>query len=178
MGEFPRSNRPIRHRAADCVRVAALLRLFALAGLFWVIQPAAARAAELPPQTQELLRSSDYIYLATRRQSGATSSVKPVWFFYEGGDELFFTTSPSSWKARRLAAGSPLYVWVGEPDGPFLLGEAREVSDAALIDRMGKSYADKYWIAWMGFFKPRSDRVGEGKTNAYVVKLKPDQPPK
>jgi hypothetical protein len=139
----------------------------------WLFSPEPASAAELPAKTQELLRTSSYIYTATRRKSGERSSIAPVWFYYEGGDELFFTTSPDSWKAKRLASGSPLYIWVGEKDGPYLIGEAREVADSALIDRMGEAYNDKYWIAWMGFFRPRSERVTSGKTKAYMVKLRP-----
>lgn len=139
----------------------------------WLMGPQAVSAAELPAETQELLRTSDYIYTATRRKNGERSSVAPIWFYYEGGDELFFTTSPGSWKAKRLAAGSPLYVWVGEKDGPHLVGEATRVDDPALIDRMGEAYNEKYWIAWLGFFRPRSDRVGSGKTVAYTVKLRP-----
>ncbi len=144
-----------------------------LVGLMWLFSPESAAAAELPAETRELLRTSDYIYTATRRKSGERSSIKPVWFYYEDGDELFFTTSPDSWKAKRIATGSPLYIWVGEKDGPYLIGEAREVDDAALVDRMGEAYNEKYWIAWMGFFRPRSDRVTSGKTKAYVVKLRP-----
>jgi len=162
-----------RWNAAEGGALSLVLRTLSLALLLWVISPLPARAAEIPAQTQEQLRSSDYIYVATRRQSGERSSIKPVWYFYEGGDELFFTTAPTSWKARRIAEGSPLYIWVGAEDGPFLIGEAREVDDAALIDRMGKAYAEKYWIAWLGFFKPRSGRVGEGKTKAYLVRLRP-----
>jgi len=132
----------------------------------------AAMSDGLSEPTRELLRSSDYIYTATRRKNGDRSSIAPVWFYYVGGDKLFFTTSPGSWKAKRLAAGSPLYVWVGEKDGPYLIGDAHEVTDAELIDRMGAAYSEKYWIAWMGFFRPRSDRVGSGKTVAYMVELK------
>ncbi len=145
----------------------------ALAVLACCVYPDSAAAAELPVETRELLRTSDYIYTATRRKNGERSSLAPVWFYYSDGDELFFTTSPTSWKAKRLANGSPLFVWVGEKDGPHLIGEAREVTDPALIDRMGDAYNDKYWMAWLGFFRPRSGRVSEGKTKAYVVKLTP-----
>jgi len=158
--------------------VSLALRSLALAALLWVVSPPPAQAAEIPAQIQEQLRSSDYIYVATRRRNGERSSIKPVWFFSAGADELFFTTAPTSWKARRIAAGSPLYIWVGAEDGPFLLGEAREVDDPALIERMGKAYAEKYWIAWLGFFKPRSDRVSDGKTKAYTVRLRPGDPPR
>lgn len=138
----------------------------------WLSLPSPAAATELPAATQELLRSSDYIYIATRRKNGERSSIKPVWFFYDGGEELFFTTSPDSWKAKRIGAGSPLYIWVGSKDGPHLIGEARAVDDAALIDQMGARYNDKYWIAWLGFFRPRSERVRSGKTVAYSVRLR------
>src|SRR5262245_44874883 len=137
--------------------------------------PDRAPAADIPAATQQALRDSDVIYIATRRRNGQPSSAKPVWFYYENGDTLFFTTSPGSWKAKRIAAGSPLDIHVGKADGPALSGEARAVTDPAHVDRMGAKYADKYWIAWLGFFKPRSSRVTEGKTVAYEVKLRPQK---
>jgi hypothetical protein len=160
------------HRSFRCE--ASFIAAASIAVLFgWILLPGKLAAAEIPPATKEALRSSDLIYVATRRRSGEQSSAKPVWFYYEDGDELFFTTEPKSWKAKRIAAGSPLYIRVGSKDGPALHGEARRVTDPALVDRMGAAYADKYWIAWLGLFKPRSSRVTAGKTNAYVVKLRP-----
>ena len=137
---------------------------------------AGARAASLPPETETALRNSDLIYVATRRRNGALSTIRPIWFFYEDG-KIFFTTAPDSWKAKRIAAGSPLYIWVGSEQGPFVEGRAEPVTDPALIDRMGESYAKKYWIAWLGLFRPRSSRVASGKTNAYLVTPTHAQPP-
>jgi general stress protein 26 len=154
-------------------RLALELILAATAVLFW---PSSAPAAELPAATEEALRDSSNIYVATRRRNGALSSIKPVWFYYDDG-KIFFTTEPNSWKAKRIAAGSPLYIWVGKEGGPFVQGTATQVTDPALIDRMGKAYADKYWIAWMGLFKPRSSRVSSGKTNAYLVTPTHAEPP-
>src|SRR5262249_57688513 len=74
----------------------------------WLLWPVPARAASLPPATEAALRNSDLIYVATRRRNGALSSIKPVWFYYDDG-KIFFTTSPEGWKAKRIAAGSPLY---------------------------------------------------------------------
>ena len=148
----------------------------ALVAVVWMLWPRAARAASLPPETEAALRSADLIYVATRRRNGALSTIRPIWFFYED-DKIFFTTSPDSWKAKRIAAGSPLYIWVGSESGPFVEGHAELVTDAALIDRMGSAYAHKYWIAWLGFFKPRSARVESGKTKAYLVTPTHAQPP-
>jgi general stress protein 26 len=155
----------------------ALARVIGVAaGLFLVslFAPARASAADIPPATKEALRTSDLIYVATKRRSGQPSAAKPIWFYYQDGDELFFTTTPSSWKAKRIAAGSPLFIHVGKEDGPALIGEARKVTDPALVDRMGAAYAEKYWIAWFGLFKPRSARVTAGRTAAYSVKLRPE----
>lgn len=149
----------------------------AATGVAWMAWPWSTRAAALPPATEAALRSSDLIYVATRRKDGSLSAVAPIWFYYRGDGSLFFSTSPGSWKAKRIAAGSPLYIWVGAEDGPFVQGQAQPTTDAALIDQMGEAYAEKYWIAWAGFFKPRSSRVAEGKTKAYVVALEAAEPP-
>jgi hypothetical protein len=149
----------------------------AATGAAWLLWPWKMRAAALPPATEAALKASDLIYVATRRKDGSVSEAAPIWFYYRGDGQLFFTTSPDAWKAKRIAAGSPLYIWVGEADGPFVQGQAQPTTDAALIDQMGEAYADKYWIAWAGFFKPRSSRVADGKTKAYTVTLEVAEPP-
>lgn len=128
----------------------------------------APRAGTIPTHVEQLLQSSSYIYVATQRKNGELGSLAPIWFMYDQG-KIFFTTSPDSWKARRIAEGSPVTIRVGAEDGPLLVGRAEPVTDAAYIDAMGEKYNDKYWIAWMGFFRPRGERVSTGKTVAYVV---------
>lgn len=153
------------------------LRTVGSAAAFAWLLPRGARADELAPDVQRSLRESKEILVATRRKSGTRSTIAPIWFWYDGGDELFFTTSPRSWKARRLVRGSPLYVWVGSERGPFLVGTAEPLTDPATIERMGEAYARKYWIAWLGFFRPRANRVADGRTVAYRVKLAAGTPP-
>jgi len=153
------------------------LRAAGAAAAFACLLPRAGGAADLAPDVQRSLRESKEILVATRRKSGTRSTIAPIWFWYDGGDELFFTTSPKSWKARRLKRGSPLYVWVGSEKGPFLVGTAEPVTDAATVARMGEAYSRKYWIAWLGFFRPRPERVADGRTVAYRVKLAPGTPP-
>ena len=117
------------------------------------------------------LKTESYIYVATRRLNGQWSTAAPVWFMYDG-ENLCFTTAPSSHKAHRIHRGSPVKIWVGQKDGPSFEGKAQLVKDGPLAERMGKFYSDKYWIAWLGFFKPRPARVGSGKT--LIVKVMPD----
>jgi general stress protein 26 len=133
---------------------------------------ASGAGAELSAETRQALVDADLIYTATDRKDGSVSTVAPIWFWYDGeSDFLYTTTSPESWKAKRIARGSPLHIWVGEEDGPYFLGEPESLTDAATIDRVGDAYADKYFIAWLGFFRPRSERVADGRTLAYKVHL-------
>jgi len=148
-------------------RYAVKVSAAAVGALLW---PARLRAALISPEAEQLLKSSDHIYVATQRRSGERSTAAPIWFYFEDG-KIFFTTSPTSWKAKRIARGSPLFINVGSAEGPALVGKAEPVTDAALIDRMGEAYSKKYWIAWLGFFRPRSDRVLAGKTKAYLVTI-------
>ena len=125
-----------------------------------------------PVAVADALRGAKQIYVATRRADGAQSKVVPVWFMFEG-DAVYFTTGPGSHKARRIARGSPLLVWVGAPDGPHFVGRAELVRDPALAARMGPVYDRKYWISWLGFFRPRAERVRDGKT--VIVKVQPER---
>ena len=125
-----------------------------------------------PPAVAESLRAAKQIYVATRRADGAESKVVPVWFMFDG-DAVYFTTAPESHKARRIARGSPLLVWVGATDGPHFVGRAELVRDPALAARMAPNYDRKYWISWLGFFRPRAERVRAGKT--VIVKVEPER---
>lgn len=130
--------------------------------------------AQLDAATRKALADSDLIYTATERKDGSLSSVAPIWFWSDGESDILYTsTAPDSWKAKRLKRGSPLHIWVGEEDGPYLIGEAERIMDPETVTMMGEKYSDKYWIAWIGFFRPRADRVTSEKTIAYKVKLRP-----
>ena len=114
------------------------------------------------------LRHAKQIWVATRRKDGAPSRAVPVWFMFDGAS-IWFTTGPNSHKARRIARGSPLLVWVGSPDGPHFVARAELVRDPAEAARMGPVYERRYWLAWLGFFRPRPERVRAGKT--VIVKV-------
>ena len=127
----------------------------------------------LSSEVEAALKTENYIYVATRRLNGEWSTSAPVWFMYDG-EAVYFTTAPTTHKAHRIHRGSPVRVWVGKKDGPFFEGEARFVKDRAVVERMAEVYAQKYWLAWLGFFRPRPRRVSAGKT--LVVKVMPVAP--
>lgn len=127
-------------------------------------------AAGFSPAVTDALRTAKEIYVATRRADGTPSKAVPVWFMFDG-EAVYFTTAPGSHKAKRIARGSPLLVWVGSADGPYFEGRAELVRDPAVADRMAPVYDAKYWIAWLGFFRPRADRVRDGKT--VIIRVAP-----
>jgi general stress protein 26 len=126
--------------------------------------------AGFSPEVVAALQSSKEIYVATKRPNGSLSKVVPVWFMYDG-DAIYFATLPSSYKAKRIKKGSPLYVWVGSADGPHFIGPSEILTDPDVAARMAPVYAKKYWIAWFGLFKPNPERVRTGKT--VIVKVRP-----
>jgi len=114
------------------------------------------------------LQTEKEIYVATQRKNGEWSKAAPIWFMYDGG-ALYFTASPTSYKAKRIKRGSPVKVWVGSTEGPSFTGKAEIINDNATITRMGEVYSQKYWLAWLGVARPRVSRVQSGKTIAVRV---------
>ena len=131
-------------------------------------------AMPFPFAIGQALRAAKQIYVATRRADGTPSRAVPVWFMLDG-EALYFTTGPESHKARRIARGSPLLVWVGRPDGPHFVGRAELVREPAVASRMAPVYDRKYWLSWLGFFRPRPERVRAGRT--VIVKVTPGGTP-
>lgn len=145
-------------------------RMLELMMILGVMCVAAIAHAGFSPEVTAALQSSKEIYVATKRADGTMSKVVPVWFMYDG-EAIYFTTLPTTYKAKRIKKGSPLYVWVGSADGPHFVGPAEILRDPELAERMAPVYATKYWIAWVGLFKPNAERVRSGKT--VIVKVRP-----
>jgi general stress protein 26 len=130
-------------------------------------------AHALPADAQAALQTQKEIYIATRRANGSRSAAVPVWFWWDAANQVLYTsTSPDAHKAKRIRKGSPVYVSVQGKDGPFFEGTAELVTDLQLVEHLGTEYANKYWIAWLGFFRPRPERVSAGKTVVVKVILK------
>ena len=126
------------------------------------------RSQALSADAKAALKTEKDIYVATKRKNGEWSNAAPIWFMYDG-EALYFTTSPSAYKAKRIKRGSPVKVWVGGKDGLSFTGKAEIITDSAIVARMGEAYSQKYWVAWLGLFRPRVDRVESGKTVAVKV---------
>ncbi len=142
----------------------------ALATVCVLALAAVSGAASFPPNVVEALKTSKNLYVATKRKDGSQSSVAPIWFMFDG-EAVYFTTAPGSHKATRIEHGSPVLVWVGSENGPHFVGKGEILRDPAVADKMGPVYDQKYWISWIGFFRPRADRVREGKT--LIVRVTP-----
>ena len=154
---------------ARTVMAAIVLSFAALAG------PPGRAVAEraltgFPPDFVAHLQKVKEIYVATQRKDGTRSTAVPVWFGWMD-DAIWFTTSPTSHKGKRVRAGSPVFVSVEGKDGPFIKTKAEIIKDGAVADRLGALYSKKYWIAWLGFFRPSRARNESGKT--VLLKLTP-----
>ena len=68
---------------------------------------AAGVAATFPSDVTKALESSQNLYVATKRKNGTESARAPIWFMYDGS-AVYFSTSPDSHKAKRIANGSPV----------------------------------------------------------------------
>jgi general stress protein 26 len=132
------------------------------------VAPAMVLAA-LTPEMNAVLKDADLIYVATARKSGSRSKAAPIWFAVID-DAIWINTGATSAKVKRVKRGSPMW-FATKQDGPFVEAKAEIVTDGASADRLGEVYRQKYWIAWLGFFRPNAARVASGKT--VLIKLTP-----
>lgn len=140
----------------------------------WTLLAAVAMAESVPGFPADFaahLQDAKEIYVATVRKSGARSTPVPVWFGYLD-NAIWFTTGPDSHKGKRVRGGSAVFVSVQGKEGPFVRTRAEIVKDPAMAERLGALYAKKYWIAWLGFFRPSRERVESGKV--ILLRLTPE----
>ena len=107
------------------------------------------------------LQHSKKLYVATLRKDGTPSATAPVWFAVMD-NSIWFATRSTSHKAKRVSRGSPMLISIQGADGPFTTVDAEVVKDGATADRLGKLYAEKYWMAWLGMFRPSHEKLDNG----------------
>ena len=72
----------------------------------------------------DALADASYLYIATVRKDGNQSTAARVWFIASSDGQILFDTNTDSWKAKRIARGSPVIVWIGSASGPAFIGKA------------------------------------------------------
>ena len=135
-----------------------------------VVLGAAVAGAQFAPDVRDALGTAKKLYVATKRADGSTSKVAPIWFMFDG-DAVYFTTVPGSYKAKRIAKGSPVLVWVGSSRDRTSSARARSCAIPRWRRRWPRPTTRSTGSRGSGFFRPRPDRVRDGKT--VIVRVTP-----
>jgi len=154
----------------------------AAAVLAW---PSHARAA-LAPDATHLLQSSGFVYVSPLKSDGAESSCHAeVWFGWLD-DAVVLITASTGWKARALARGlTRARIWVGDHgrvgrvlgsgdayrQAPSFEARAAQSKDAALLERLMKTYRGKYPNE-IGSWEPRM-RSGFASGERILIRYTP-----
>src|SRR5258707_12561704 len=117
--------------------VRSVSQLFAVAAAFVAIVAGGSPAhAAASARDADALAGVSYLYIATVRKDGNQSTAARVWFIATPDSKMLIDTNSDSWKAKRIARGSPVIVWIGSASGPAFIGEAEIVGDPAVHDHM------------------------------------------
>jgi len=81
---------------------------------------------------------------------------------FDGDANLLRDAAEQLQGPKRIKKGSPaLRMGRGAPMGRISFGPAEILTDPDVAAKMAPVYAQKYWIAWLGLFKP-NPRAGCG----------------
>jgi PPOX class probable F420-dependent enzyme len=91
----------------------------------------------------ERLASARNYWISTTRPDGRPHAM-PVWGLWHD-DAFYFSTAPTSRKARNLDANPAVVVHLESGDKVVIVeGDAEGVADAALLRRLSEDYTSKY----------------------------------
>jgi general stress protein 26 len=121
----------------------------------------------------DALSSASYLYIATVRKDGNQSKAARVWFIATADGQILIDTNSDSWKAKRIARGSPVIVWIGSSSGPAFIGKGKIVADRAVQDQMIEAIPKKYLLARMGMFGPKRERFDSGQI--VTIRISPER---
>ncbi|MDX1648458.1 MAG: hypothetical protein R3263_01265 [Myxococcota bacterium] len=146
-----------------------------------------ARSADaLPDETRRLLETSGFVYVSPLLAHGRESTCHgEVWFGWLDGDVVLITAR-DAWKARALARGlDRARIWVGDHgrwkqllgrneafrQAPHFEARVSRSKDAALLDRLMRTYRDKYPDE-IGRWEPRM-REGFARGERWLLRYTP-----
>jgi PPOX class probable F420-dependent enzyme len=133
--------------------------------------------SEISPRDLAALSRSQLIFIATVRKDGNQSKAAPVWFTLGAdGKSILIQTGSTTWKARRIRRGSPVLVWIGDANGPAFIGKAEISADAAIVQRILDTFAQKYWLNRMFGVGPSRGELRAGRQVAIVITPMRDLP--
>ena len=149
-------------------------QLFAVAAAFIAIAAIGTPAiAAESARDADALADASYLYIATVRKDGNQSTAARVWFIATPDGQILFDTNTDSWKAKRIARGSPVIVWIGSATGPAFIGKAEFVRDPQIQDQMIEAIPRKYWLARMGLFGPKRAKFEAGQI--ITIRISPER---
>jgi uncharacterized membrane protein len=149
-------------------------QLFAAAAMAFAVAAVVAPAiAAGSARDADALADASYLYIATVRKDGNQSTAARVWFIATPEGQILFDTNTDSWKAKRIARGSPVIVWIGSATGPAFIGKAEFVRDPQIQDQMIEAIPKKYWLARMGLFGPQRAKFEAGQI--ITVRISPER---
>ena len=127
---------------------------------------------ELPADVRALFEAPNYAHLATVLPGGGPHTV-PVWAGIEDG-KIAFLTSPSSRKARNLAADPRVAISVTDRDNPYVMALVRGRVTTRVDGEPAWEIIDRLSATYTGQPYPlRTDRVvflidpGHARAQAY-----------
>jgi hypothetical protein len=122
-----------------------LRRFVLVASAVLLLAPA---ASALGPEIEEGLRTSTYVYIASKRKDGSFGTPAEIWFMYHQG-AVWVASPTTTWRVRRIRTGRPkVRIFVGKTDGPRFKATGSIVTDPPLYEEMYRTFARKYPEGW------------------------------
>lgn len=155
-------------------RVAAITsRLVILTVLVALVFPVVSvpQASALSSDLEAALRTSTYVYIASKRKDGSFGKPAEIWFMYQDG-AVWVASPTTTWRARRIKANRPkARIAIGKADGPTFKAKGSVVRDTALYEQMYRTFATKYPDGWPKY--EQQFRKGLADGTRVLIKYEP-----
>jgi len=141
-----------------------------------VLTAAVFTRADTSERDLKALADASLVYVATVRKDGNQSTAAPVWFTVAADKSILIQTGPTTWKAKRIARGSPVIVWIGDAKGPAFFGRAEITRDPKVVAAIVEDFPKRYMAARLGFHKPTTESFDKGDRIAIRITPTRDLP--
>jgi general stress protein 26 len=142
--DFPFHSPPKRIGYSASINVIAKIVLAMLVAIVSITNCDTGSCAEISQRDLQALSRAELIFIATVRKNRTQSRAAPVWFTTSNNDSILIQTEHTTWKAKRIERGSPVLVWIGQPNGPAFIGKAEITHDSTLQNKILADFRHKY----------------------------------